>query len=575
MGYILHQKHSLPALQQSAIDNVEALQLRQGMEAGMASDVAATEEFFGDNSFSNLLAKGEDLTNHDDAYQCGFGFVGNRQYLAILFLEEGKPERDSSMPATPSDLDFDANRRDEQVCSIRLSFELGTSSSSIGDQKPGPQETFSNVNLDACVTTASMSWHASATKPIWDEGIGSIIFGDGILLESVFCSVECYEPDPSTCLESRVEQPAECRREMKRSMPESVSDSCADVARHTPGVKWQEESESTWQSALKRWLVVVFSFDRGATVWRQLAAESEAVGKILVPSDLFRGKAPATLLKRVKAVGRFCQFLGGGCLPAVKASIYRFFQHERSTSAPPSRLRSCLEAITSCYHVLSMAELKEAVTSKRLHGCTVAEIPGGGTQASLLTLDDLCRLRTILRARWLQVRKSLSVAEPLDHPLMLVPSVQSAPTTRPLSASETGKWLRKILFGEKERLPGRRVPAHSMKATMLSLAAKFGLDAGTKLQWAYHVGGFKLLHTCSRDAAAQPLLQLESVLKVIREETLRPDSMRSGRFVCQPVEKEPELSSFTVMDLTAEVELSGVMQGRNSNQRGGCFELLS
>ena len=207
-----------------------------------------------------------------------------------------------------------------------------------------------------------------------------------------------------------------------------------------------------------------------------------------------------------------------------------------------------------------MSELKEAVTSKRLHACTVAEIPGGGTQASLLTVDDLCGLHTILRERWLQVRKSLSVAEPHDHLLMPVPSVQSAPTMRPLSASETGRWLRKILFGEKERLPGRRVPAHSMKATMLSLAAKFGLDAETKLQWAYHVGGFKLLHTCSRDAAAQPLLQLESVLKAIREETLRPDSMRSGRFVCQPVEKEPELSSFTVMDLTAEVELSGVIQ---------------
>jgi len=172
-----------------------------------------------------------------------------------------------------------------------------------------------------------------------------------------------------------VEQLAECQREMKRSMPESVSDSCADVARHTPGVTWQEESESTLQSALKRWLVVVFSFNRGATVWQQLATESEAVSKILVPRDLFRGKAPATLLKRVKAVGRFCQFLGVGCLPAVEASIYRFFQHERSTSAPTSRLRSYLEAITFCYHVFSMAELKEAVTSKRLHRCTVAEIP--------------------------------------------------------------------------------------------------------------------------------------------------------------------------------------------------------
>ena len=90
---------------------------------------------------------------------------------------------------------------------------------------------------------------------------------------------------------------------------------------------------------------------------------------------------------------------------------------------------------------------------------------------------------------------------------------------------------------------------------MLSLAAKFGLDAETKLQLAYHVGRFKLLHTYSRDVAAQPLLQLENVLKAIREETLRPDSTRSGRF-----EKEPELSSFTVMDLTAEVELSEVIQ---------------
>jgi len=35
---------------------------------------------------------------------------------------------------------------------------------------------------------------------------------------------------------------------------------------------------------------------------------------------------------------------------------------------------------------------------------------------------------------------------------------------------------------------------------------------------------------------------------------------RSGRFVCQPVEKEPELSSFTVVDLTDEVELTEVKQ---------------
>ena len=327
------------------------------------------------------------------------------------------------MPATPSDLDFDANQRDEQVSSIRSSFELGTSSPSIGYQKPGPQETFSNVNIDACVATASMSLHAWAPKPIWDEGIWSIIFGDVILLKSDFRSVEYYKPKPSTCLESWVAQLAECRRGLERSLPESVSDGCADVVRHIPGVTWQEERESTLQSALKRWLVVVISFNRSATVWQQLATESEAVGKILVLSDMFRGKAPATLLKRVRAVEKFCQFLGVGCFPADETSIYRFFQHERSTGALPFKLRSYLGAITFCYHVFSMAELKEAVTSKGLHGRTVPDIPGGVTQAFPLTMGELCRLHTILRERWLQVRKSLSIAEPPDHPL--VPSAFS------------------------------------------------------------------------------------------------------------------------------------------------------
>ena len=402
----------------------------------------------------------------------------------------------------------------------------------------------------------------------------------------------------------------------------------------------EEQRESMLQLALKRWLVVVISSNRSATVWQQLATESEDVGKISVLSDLFRGKAPVALLKRVRAVEKLCQILVVGCFPADEASIYRFFQHERSTDALPSRLRSYLEALAFCYHVFSMAELKDAVTSKRLHGCTVAETPGCVTQASPLTVHELHRLHAILHERcdwtavfigavlfviysracwadamhscsflidrddqgvamyleassavhktmhaamyrhrmlplvapaigvvqrpgadrWLQVRKSLGIAEPPDHPLMPAPSVQGTPTMRPLSASEASGWLRKILFGRKEQLPDRRMSAHSLKATMLSFTAEFGLDAGTRLKLAYHVGGFKLLHKYSRDAAAQPLMHVERVLKATREETFRPDSTRSGRFVCQPVETKPELSSFTMVDLTKEDDLPEVKQ---------------
>ena len=269
MGYRLHPKHSsTPALHESAVDEAEALQFRQGMEAGMASDVAATEGLFGENSFSDLLIQDEDMTTHGYADTSDFGFCDN----GILRPEECEPEQDSTMPATPSDLDLDGQQVAGQVDSSMLCHELGTSSASLGSWQPGPQETFSNVNLDACVATASMSLPAWAPKPIWDEGIWSIIFGDGILLKSDFCSVEYYKPKPSTCLDSWIEQIAECRRELKRSLPESVSDSFADVVRHVPEVTWQEERESMLQSALKRWLVVVISFNRSATVWQQLAA---------------------------------------------------------------------------------------------------------------------------------------------------------------------------------------------------------------------------------------------------------------------------------------------------------------
>jgi hypothetical protein len=53
---------------------------------------------------------------------------------------------------------------------------------------------------------------------------------------------------------------------------------------------------------------------------------------------------------------------------------------------------------------------------------------------------------------------------------------------------------------------------------------------------------------------------VERVLKATREETFRPDSTRSGRFVCQPVETKPELSSFTMVDLTKEDDLPEVKQ---------------
>ena len=145
--------------------------------------------------------------------------------------------------------------------------------------------------------------------------------------------------------------------------------------------------------------------------------------------------------------------------------------------------------------------------------------------------------------RWMEVREMLSIQAPPAHPVMPAPTV---------SATEAGDWLRKLLTGSKEHAEGRRVTAHSMKATCLSFCAKFGLTAEVRLQLGYHVAGFKMLHTYSRDAAAQPLLELARVLKAIRESTFLPDVTRSGRFV-EPMHSE--LSASDSKTAVVDVEL--------------------
>ena len=72
--------------------------------------------------------------------------------------------------------------------------------------------------------------------------------------------------------------------------------------------------------------------------------------------------------------------------------------------------------------------------------------------------------------------------------------------------------------------------------------------AEVRLQLGYHVAGFKMLHTYSRDAAAQPLMELARVLRAIGEGTFFPDVTRSGRFL------EPPSSELTGNVVRARIE---------------------
>lgn len=617
-------KTPLPTAQtrsrQGTHDPPEAVTPPRGVNTGMASDVAAAEGKNDDFSFTDMLSEG------------AVGSRDNSAYDANLWSDELGNDLNLSGLETPSENLSEAGGLTKGgFAEFVEETEVVLPTTTVGKQL-GPQEV-DKLDLDACVRTALLSLPTWAPKPIWEEDIWTAILGDGVLMKSDFCTAEIYKPSFVPCLDDWMGQISECSRKLKRSIQDSSSDSYADVVKHVTDQSWQEERESLLQSALKRWLVVVISFDPTTTVWVQLAAETGDVGKLTVLGDLFRGKAPNTLLKRARAVEKLCGFFGVGAFPTSEQKIYQFFQSERAKGAPPSRLKSYLEALAFCFHVFSMSELREVVASKRLHGCTIPAVPTCVTQAAPLTIEELTKVHGILQDqcdwnsvfagavlfvvysrarwadamhshsllpdvdesgitryleatsavhktmhasiyrhrmlplvapaegvvktpwvdRWMEVRKHLNIRMPPDHALMPAPSSGGQPTQRPLSATEAGAWLRKLLFGCKEQLEHKRVSAHSMKATTLSFAAKYGVDAETRLQLAYHVGGFKMLHTYSRDAAAQPLLELQKVLTAIREGRFRPDSTRSGRFMQEPsVTKTCE--SMEVVDLTEPKE---------------------
>eukprot|EP00435_Cladocopium_sp_Y103_P065682 s14_g27.t1 len=422
---------------------------------------------------------------------------------------------------------------------------------------------FLDVNLDACVQTALMSLPALAPKPIWDEGVWSAIFGSGLLMKPDFCDAEFHKPPIADCLDSWMGQITECSRSLKRSLPKDDSEICLAAVRHVTDQSWEEERESQLQMALKRWLIVVISFNKDTLVWRQLADEQDDVAKMVVLSDLFRGKAPATLLKRARALQKFCSHFGIGAFPVGEVELYRFFQLERNKRhhlGELDKLHAVLfesdgwDAVFSgavLFVIYSRARWADATHSANL-------LADKDTAGSIWYLEAQCATHKTMHAamykhrmlplvapalgvvaqpwadRWLQVRQALGIKLPPRHALVPAPALDGSPSKRPLTASEAGAWLRALLHGSTSQLEDRKLTAHSMKSTMFSFAAKFGLSPETRLQLGYHTSGFRMVHTYSRDAAAQPLLEPEKMLAAVREKTFLPDCTRSGRFVEAP-----------------------------------------
>ena len=122
---------------------------------------------------------------------------------------------------------------------------------------------------------------------------------------------------------------------------------------------------------------------------------------------------------------------------------------------------------------------------------------------------------------------------PLGKGKPLLPSqTDSGWSSLPIPAHVAAIWLKNLLkAGGALSEDIMAYGTHSCKATVLSWAAKYGLDAGTRARLGYHsrgAGGTELIY--ARDSMSQPLREMNAVLDEVRNGTFRPDATRSGYF---------------------------------------------
>ena len=136
-------------------------------------------------------------------------------------------------------------------------------------------------------------------------------------------------------------------------------------------------------------------------------------------------------------------------------------------------------------------------------------------------------------SHWLALRASAGLNAATDGCLMPSPGYDGSWSGKRITTHDMTVWLREILRVISDMEPARAssIGSHSLKATFLSWAAKFGIAPASRRKLGGHVKPKDVaMTTYSRDELAGPLRDLDKVLLAVRLGVFIPDSTRSGRF---------------------------------------------
>ena len=170
--------------------------------------------------------------------------------------------------------------------------------------------------------------------------------------------------------------------------------------RDVPIRTWKEEREAIWETAIRRWVILLDQWDAcDNPLLVALQSKTVFVEKAQIMVDVFYNKAPQTLMKRVNSLLKLCGTLHGQgvVFPCTEEQFYVFLKNEAQMKAPASRLKAFYESVVFSRHVLGVEPLQQIVDSRRCLGAASQTALTCPRQATPFTVEQLRRLHTILR----------------------------------------------------------------------------------------------------------------------------------------------------------------------------------
>eukprot|EP00435_Cladocopium_sp_Y103_P031447 s3503_g8.t1 len=333
------------------------------------------------------------------------------------------------------------------------------------------------------------SWLQLEQKPVeffWERGFWAEIFGDKDSESASSSMVRQFElhrlavvsePVVDDIVDADVETSGCPQKRMRTS-------TYMDVVSKSSVQSWREHRDSMWEVAIRRW-------HSSAMTWK---GDDCFIQMLQAKQDL-RGQTPWNVA--FCGMVLFCVY---GRARWSDAQHSQFIEWDADSDG------------NLCFVECSTAVHKTCRSLNMRHAFLPVTAIGKGVT------DSCCA------AYWQRSRLELDIEDLSVFPLMPAPDEGGAPTVRPLSTAEAGKWLHLILQQQCAKMDMQsplKYASHSFKATCLSYLAKFGCSFEDRFALGYHTDQVRMALRYSRDGA-RPLRVLEDCITAIRGKTFLP-----------------------------------------------------